>query len=47
MNGTVVMCLKGKIQDNLVLSAELIMKIGLRKDFLKVTFRASFALTKG
>ena len=38
---------QGKIQDNLVLSAELIMKIGLRKDFLKVTFRASFALTKG
>ena len=33
MNGTVVLCLYGKIQDNLVLSAELIMKIGLRKTF--------------
>ena len=47
MNGTVVLCHQGKIQDNLVLSAELIMKTGPRKDFLKVTFRASFALTKG
>ena len=35
----------GEIQDNLVLSAELIMKIGLRKDFLEVTV-ALFALTK-
>ena len=38
MNGTVVLCHQGKIQDNLVLSAELIMKIGLRKGFLKVSF---------
>ena len=33
MNGTVVLCHQGKIQDNLVFSAELIMKTALVKIF--------------